>query len=235
MARAALVLQPKAIMIENVVGALRSRSSVVQQVLEALKFQGFSVDCDFLDFLSVGVPQRRRRVIVVGSRRPFPKIAEIQHKFLRPRRSLEWAIRDLEHDGGSSFFDSPARPNATTQERIHYLFDHNLYELPNALRPACHRDKKHSYDTVYGRLRWELPSQTITRGFYCMCMGRYVHPSCRRTLTAHEAARIQFFPDYFDFGPCSSRTKAANLIGNAVPPKGAYVVGLELISSLSST
>jgi DNA (cytosine-5)-methyltransferase 1 len=112
-------------------------------------------------------------------------------------------------------------PQSQTEKRINFLFDNQLYELPNEQRPPCHRDKAHSYDTVYGRLRWDRPAQTITSGFYCMCMGRYVHPEQRRTLTGHEAARLQFFPDFFDFSPAKSRTKLAEIIGNAVPPKGA--------------
>lgn len=81
--------------------------------------------------------------------------------------------------------------------------------------------------SIYGRLHWDRPAPTITRGFYCMCMGRYVHPSQRRTLTAHEAARLQFFPDWFDFSPAGSRTKLAIMIGNAVPPKIGFALGLQ--------
>ncbi|WP_369008284.1 DNA cytosine methyltransferase, partial [Streptomyces sp. PT12] len=51
-----------------------------------------------------------------------------------------------------------------------------------------------------------------------MCMGRYVHPSQRRTLTAQEAARLQFIPDSFSFDTVTSRSALAGMIGNAVPP-----------------
>ena len=83
--------------------------------------------------------------------------------------------------------------------------------------------------SVYGRLSWDKPAQTVTRGFYSMCMGRYVHPSQRRTLTAREAARLQFFPDFFDFSGANTRTAIATLIGNAVPPKLIYPFVRELI------
>jgi DNA (cytosine-5)-methyltransferase 1 len=55
-------------------------------------------------------------------------------------------------------------------------------------------------------------------------MGRYVHSDLQRTLTAHEAARIQFFPDFFDFSVTAKRTSLATLIGNAVPPKFSYLL-----------
>ena len=61
-----------------------------------------------------------------------------------------------------------------------------------------------------------------------MGRGRYVHPSEARTITPHEAARIQGFPDFFSFGK-GSRTLLQKLIGNAVPPKMGYAVGLHLL------
>ncbi len=61
-----------------------------------------------------------------------------------------------------------------------------------------------------------------------MGQGRFTHPLERRTLTAHEGARIQGFPDWFQFGDIS-RQAYITLIGNAVPPKLAYVVALELL------
>ncbi len=71
---------------------------------------------------------------------------------------------------------------------------------------------------MYGRLRWDEPSQTITSGFGSMGQGRFVHPLVRRTLTPHEAARLQFLPDFIDFSAVKFRTHLATMIGNAAPP-----------------
>lgn len=99
------------------------------------------------------------------------------------------------------------------------------YDLPDYLRPDCHRLKQHSYKSVYGRLRWDQPAQTITTGFTSMGQGRYVHPARARTITPHEAARLQGFPDYFRFGE-GPRSVWCKLIGNAVPPAlGEAVAG----------
>lgn len=110
-----------------------------------------------------------------------------------------------------------SRQLATNLARMRYLLEHDLYDLPNSERPECHRDA-HSYKSMYGRLKWAEPAQTITSGFGSIGQGRYMHPTQMRALTAHEAARIQGFPDYFDFSAVTKRSELATMIGNAVPP-----------------
>lgn len=232
MVRAAEILRPHAVIIENVVGSLNDSDGVVGKANNELLGLGYDVDVGILDLASIGVPQRRRRMIVVATKGPRVAVADIQSASAGPKRDVRWAIGDLATVIPSTLLDRPSTPQPQTRKRIDYLHDNNLYELPDDMRPPCHRDKDHSYATVYGRLRWNAPAQTITSGFYCMCMGRYVHPSKRRTLTAHEAARLQFFPDFFDFSPAGSRTKLAEIIGNAVPPKGAYAIGRCLLPTL---
>ena len=89
--------------------------------------------------------------------------------------------------------------------------------------------KAHGYKSVYGRMYWDRPSQTITTGFTCMGQGRFVHPKRKRTLTPHEAARLQFIPDFFRFDEDLPRAALSEMIGNAAPPKLTYVLALELL------
>jgi DNA (cytosine-5)-methyltransferase 1 len=114
---------------------------------------------------------------------------------------------------------SSAIPQASQENlrRMAWLIERGEYNLPNELRPKCHRDE-HSYKSMYGRLSWMHPAQTITSGFTSMGQGRYMHPDQARALTCHEAARIQGFPDYFDFGAAPTRSSLTRMIGNAVPP-----------------
>lgn len=106
-------------------------------------------------------------------------------------------------------FFQPSKMSTANQKRLAYLIRHKLYDLPDNMRPPCHRDKQHSYRSVYGRMRWDKPAQTITTGFGIMGQGRFVHPTRSRTITPHEAARLQGFPDFFDFSSawnnCTSR------------------------------
>jgi DNA (cytosine-5)-methyltransferase 1 len=88
---------------------------------------------------------------------------------------------------------------------------------------------------MYGRLRWNLPAQTITSGYGSMGQGRYVHPGKRRTITPHEAARLQTIPDWFRFDSASTRTALARMIGNAVPPLLGAAIGRLVLSGLLAT
>lgn len=229
MTRAAQVLEPHHILIENVPGALRDHGQVVQRTMEALQRMGYFVSYSIVDSFALGVPQRRRRLLVLASRSNDPDASRIEPDYGRGARSVSWAISDLVGNSTGSTFDELARSAPDTVRRIDYLFDNEIFDLPNSERPPCHRATQHTYNSIYGRLSWDLPSQTVTRGFYSMCMGRYVHPLERRTLTAHEAARLQYFPDFFDFSTVGNRSRLAKMIGNAVPTRMAHAACLELV------
>ncbi len=120
------------------------------------------------------------------------------------------------------------------RERIKWLFDNDAYELPNEARPDCHKDG-HSYPSVYGRMYWDKPAQTITTGFLTPGRGRYIHPLRPRVITPHEAARIQAFPDSFEFvvnGHDPARNAITKWIGDAVPPVLGYAATLPLLTGL---
>lgn len=229
MVRAAEVLKPAHVLIENVQGVRRDRSMVLPRAVQALETLGYRVDHELVRLVEIGVPQTRVRHILVASRRSHPSLtAAVQRCAFPVARDLAWAIRDLEHVSPIDPLDRPSRLSNENLERAKYLQSSGEYDLPNPQRPQCHRDKPHHrYTAMYGRLCWDEPAPTITTGFGSPGQGRYLHPSQLRTLTPHEAARIQFFPDWFDFGVETSRTVLAHCIGNAVPPKLAFVLALD--------
>lgn len=230
MGRAAEVWRPRHVIIENVVGVASAKQNVVERVTQHLSALGYFVDSGIVDLWRIGVAQSRRRHILLASKERRLKVKDIVGQYETPARDLRWAIGDLQDVISDRLLDQAADTSADNRRRIDYLFDHGLYDLPNEQRPPCHRDKEHSYNSIYGRLSWDKPAQTVTTGFYSMPMGRYVHPSRRRTLTAHEAARLQFFPDFFDFSTVKNRSSLARIIGNAVPMKLSYVLARALFS-----
>lgn len=230
MARAAAMLSPDVVMIENVQGAPHDRSGSVAETLSRLAGLGYRVQSELVDLSRIGVPQRRRRFIILATRFEAPSIAQMLAPYEMPARDLRWAIGDLENDPGDTPDRAPGRASAANARRMDYLFDNGLHDLPDSERPPCHRDRPHSYTSMYGRLHWDRPAPTITGGFYSMGMGRFVHPSRRRTLTPREAARLQFIPDRFRFDAAGGRTAMATIIGNAVPPKLSWALTRELLA-----
>jgi DNA (cytosine-5)-methyltransferase 1 len=230
MARFAEVIEPETVVIENVPGVRRDRSGIFSTTVSALQSLGYSVADSLIEMELLGVPQRRHRVIVVATKRAIGATAvldEVQSVHRVPLRSVGWAISDLEQVSRANPMDAVTVLSAESMRRVDWLFDNDEYDLPNRLRPACHREKQHSYNAVYGRLYWDQPSWTITTGFQVMGQGRFLHPRQRRVITSHEAARLQFFPDYFRF-VAENRKWYAKMIGNAVPPKLSFALGVAL-------
>lgn len=229
MVRAAEVLEPEFVVIENVPGALKDRGGVVQRSVDALAILGYETRVEVVDASTVGVAQVRKRLLVTASRDGSRVASGLAERWRSEPRSVRWAIGDLVRRRTGLLVDEPAASAPQTRGRIDVLFEQRLYELPNEHRPPCHAKGGHSYRSIYGRLRWDRPAQTVTTGFYSMCMGRNVHPSQRRTITAREAARLQFLPDGIDWSTVPGRVDLARLIGNAVPPRLGYIAALDLI------
>lgn len=232
MGRAATVFRPHYIIIENVIGVRHSSSNVVQRTIDHLNFLGYQTLSIMLNAASYGVAQIRKRHFTLAMAGSPERLYRTLSMLQRSERSVMWAIDDLvdEADLNNELFRTAAKHSATNEKRIQYLFDNELYELPDAQRPDCHRLKPHAYNSVYGRMRPGSQAPTITSGFGSTGQGRFVHPYKKRTLTPHEAARIQFFPDWFMFQNLGRR-QLQQYIGNAVPPKLGYVLALSLLNT----
>lgn len=224
-ARFVELFEPSLVIIENVQGIRHDRSDSLSEVRHLLDRKGYSVSEAVLRADYLGVAQGRRRFFLVAGRNGVQNLSSLAQGPSVDERSLGWAIGDLLDTGADTVFDSPARHSAENQSRIEFLHANDVHELPNRLRPPCHRDKPHTYTGVYGRMHWDRAAPTITTGFGSTGQGRFVHPLRTRTLTPHEAARVQFFPDFFNFGE-RGRREYQKLIGNAVPSKLAYAVAL---------
>lgn len=227
MVRATEVLEPDVVIIENVPGVRHADEGVVELARDRLERLGYSVEELIVSVASLGVPQLRSRHVLVATEHKVPGSidAQLHTRHVANVRTLRWAIEDLAEARSETLFDTAAKLSPKNLTRAKFLQRSGKYDLPNHLRPPCHRDKPdHRYKSMYGRMRWDEPAQTITTGFGSPGQGRYLHPAALRTLTPHEAARLQFFPDFFNFGAVSKRGVLAEAIGNAVPPKLAFAI-----------
>lgn len=219
--RFAEITQPKAIIIENVATIIYDKNNVVSKAEELLEEMGYTVMQFVIEADKLGIPQTRKRHILVAVRQQKIEIGDVFSYNLEKVSILSDFIYDLvdECEISKGIFYTPSAMSNDNKRRVSYLFDNDLYDLPNSERPSCHRNKKHKYVAVYGRLHWNKPAPTITGGFGSMGQGRFIHPLKPRVITAHEAARIQGFPDFFDFTSVPYRNTLYEIIGNAVPPK----------------
>jgi DNA (cytosine-5)-methyltransferase 1 len=236
----ALTLQPKVIVMENVPGVLGTRgSSHMDAVKEIILDGGYQVASTVVDVSAIGVPQRRRRAIVVawspGSAKPFDFSA-----FVTDRRPL--TVREAIGDLPSPPLDFTEHPMYSNHTRVR-MSDRNLQriahvppgggrlDIPEDLRLACHKDGNHRHLDVYGRLAWDEPAGTITAMFDNFTRGRFAHPEENRNITNREGARLQSFPDWYAF--CGAKKEVARQIGNAVPPLLGRVIGEQVAKQLS--
>jgi DNA (cytosine-5)-methyltransferase 1 len=234
-------LRAKAIVIENVPDVINDKSDVVNIGKALLKASGYQwIDSAVLATDQLGGAQTRKRYFLIATKELATADAltlkDAATGLKQSARSLRWAIGDLSGEGaksvGNGIMDTVPVLSAENVSRIRHLFDNDLYDLPDSVRPDCHKNG-HTYPSVYGRLQWEKPSQTITTGFLTPGRGRYIHPSEPRVITPREAARLQSFPDTFTFAVDASappsRTSLQKWIGDAVPPLLGYAASLPLL------
>ena len=230
--RAAEVFTPKALIIENVPAVVLDKKGVVKDAINWLQGIGYSVSERVVSLLQFGVPQLRRRHILVATYAPEFCLGELKEEMQSELTAGQYlAGLEDEADYDAAPFYRPGKMTAENVHRVDYLFSKNLHDLPDSKRPACHRDKKHAYVSMYGRMHWDKPAQTLTSGFGSMGQGRFVHPTRRRLLSPHEAARLQGFPDFFDFSSARTLTSLREMIANAVPPQFTAQLVIKLIDA----
>lgn len=231
-AATAIALRARMVVIENVPEVQSDKTDVVGTARTILRGSGYHVSDSLLSATELGGAQTRKRHFLIATKGEHVQLEQAAEILRQPPMTLREAIGDLEKRKPSSFMDETAMLSAENQARIDYLFDHKLFELPDRKRPDCHKNG-HTYPSVYGRLSWDKPSQTITTGFMTPGRGRYIHPSVRRVLTPREAARIQGFPDTFQFmsgSEAPSKKLLTKWIGDAVPTWLGYPAVLTALS-----
>lgn len=231
--RFAEIADPEFIITENVPAVVHGEDESLDQTYAHLSQNlGYEVDTGIVDLVRLGVPQKRRRHVLVAARNEKYKLSEIAERHsIKTTRGVLWAIGDLAgRQNGATAFDRPPKHSKANTERIKYLQNHGEFDLPDRLRPKCHRDSTHRYKSMYGRMKPDEPSQTITGGYGSPGQGRFIHPTQPRALTPHEAARLQFFPDTFDFSATSKKTDLSSMIGNAVPAKLSFALSMEFLT-----
>lgn len=209
-------LSPQAVMLENVPGLAERRR--FQDLTATLKTLGYKVASSILDAADFGVPQRRKRLILLASKSGAPAFAER----VATLTTVKQAIKGLPKPGSTG--DPLHRTIGKRSDRIMELIRSiprdggSRRDLGDDRQLDCHK-KCDGFSDVYGRMRWNAVAPTITGGCLNPSKGRFLHPSEDRAITAREAALLQTFPPQYRFATDRGMYVVAEMIGNALPPE----------------
>ncbi|MDO7853192.1 DNA cytosine methyltransferase [Hymenobacter convexus] len=224
-------VQPDLVTMENV-PPLRSKD-VFKQFVAKLKSQKYEVDVQVVYCPAYGIPQQRRRLVLIASRLgPIAPLKPLYEPADYP--SVRKTIEKLpEVESGKVYVPDPLHRavglNDLNLKRIRQSKPGGTWmDWPVEIRSECHTKKSGaSFQSVYARMEWDKPSPTITTQSHNYGTGRFGHPEQDRAITLREAAMIQSFPDHYQFAEPAQITFAGTgrLIGNAVPPKLGTAIG----------
>jgi DNA (cytosine-5)-methyltransferase 1 len=238
-ARLAEGSQPHIITMENVPTVAKHK--VFHDFVDVLKRLGYYVWFDVVDSSRYGVPQMRRRMVLLAS-----KYGDIQ--IIAPTRekpkTVKQAIGKLRHlQAGESAPRDKLHVAATLSEknlkRIKVSKPGGTWrDWPKNLVAECHRiETGRTYPGVYGRMEWDKPAPTMTTQCYGFGNGRFGHPVQNRAISLREAAILQSFPRDYAFIPQDGEVffkVLGRLIGNAVPVDLGRAIGRSIIKHLKS-
>lgn len=241
MGRLVRLTRPHVVTMENVPRIVNTE--VFQRFVRTLRDEGYYVDHRSCYCPDYGIPQHRRRRVLLASRLgpiavPKGTRSAGQYKTVRQAIGKLPAIKHGQEDPGDRLHKSRAlsqmnlarlrasKPGGTWQD----------WDDPKLLAPCHTRTSGATFRNVYSRMTWDEPSPTITTMPYNFGTGRFGHPEQDRPISLREAAILQGFPPDYDFVPPDQPVQFAplgRLIGNAVPPQLAKAIGRAIVEHLS--
>ncbi|RYD53580.1 MAG: DNA cytosine methyltransferase [Sphingobacteriales bacterium] len=231
---------PGYVVVENVPGIVKQKDNhVLLQFMDFLLFHGYKAEWKIIRTDDYGVPQHRKRFVLIATRLP------LKIQFPTPEKRKDLTVYNFigQHNGfpvladghkdPNNFMDSTAALGPLNRERLRVTpanGGNRLAWANNAnLQIPAYKDKPDHFKSIYGRLFWHKPSSTITTRFIAISCGRFSHPEEHRGLSLREGATLQTFPRTYKF--IGSVQSVAKQIGNAVPPEMARRIALSIQTS----
>lgn len=250
MSRLADEIRPRAIMMENVPGLTQKGACRYADLKAQLEELGYKLTDGVLEVADYGVPQFRRRLVLLGGRGFKIDLPPPTHaKGGSDGRSAWRTVRDA-----IGHTDDPVELTAakkrgplertdwhivrtlspTNRKRIQAAEAGKTWpSIPAELRPACHQGDYRGFTNVYGRMSWDSPAPTITAGCTTFSKGRFGHPKADRTISVREAALLQTFPSGYKFD-VPYMEHVCNIVGNALPCDFAEAVSKQCSDGLAA-
>ncbi|TKB46010.1 DNA cytosine methyltransferase [Ferrimonas sediminicola] len=228
-------IRPDIVSMENV--AELARYEIFDDFVLGLETEGYWVSHQVVNAANYGVPQRRRRLVLLASRFGPISLAESE------RTEKQVTVRDViaglpkirageTHPSDSLHHSSCLSP--INMARIKQSKPGGTWkDWDESLLAECHKKPSGStYSSVYGRMEWDKLCPTITTQFYSFGTGRFGHPEQNRALSLREGAMMQTFPQDYQFfrkGEKFYTRHVGRMIGNAVPVKLGELVGQSIL------
>ena len=207
-------MRPRTIMLENVPALMGDwRFATLRARLRRL---GYSVTASVLNAADYGVPQRRKRFIMLASRVHVPDVAPTMVRRRTVRDAIGRLPKLVQKD---DLHGIPECRTAAVRDIIRRIPKNggSRTDLGRRSQLACHR-RTDGFKDVYGRMSWDDVAPTITSGCHNPSKGRFLHPSLNRNITLREAAMLQGFRASYRFNVDIGKEALALMIGNALPP-----------------
>lgn len=236
--RFARIFRPSVVMLENVPGL--ARDDRLRKLIRQLRAVGYSARIYVLDATDFGVPQRRRRLIVIAIHQvrdalPTSLTELLPASFVKGGLSTAGEALTLVSrvDPDIDPLHRPRANSASVNDRLHALpVGGTRFDLPDEQQLGCHSKLKRRDATAsYSRVLVDAPAPTMTTRCTTPACGQFVHPTEPRALTLREAATIQTFPLSYEFrgGPGQIERQ----IGNALPVRMSHGLALCALCALS--
>lgn len=228
--------RPDIVTMENVSGLADTKKyPVFKTFIDTLERNGYSYKYEIVDASDYGVPQHRKRLVLLASRLGEIKLIPQTHKYRK--RTVRQVIEKLPPIG-----DGEVHPDDTLHRacKLDPINGKRIRATPHdggssnswgkSLKLKCHQKKsgKTFRFTVYGRMRWDEPAPTMTTQCVGIGNGRFGHPDQNRAISLREAALLQSFPKGYRFTKPKSPIYMAHVskfIGNAVPVRLGKIIG----------
>ncbi|MYB34262.1 MAG: DNA cytosine methyltransferase [Gammaproteobacteria bacterium] len=226
-------IQSDFVTMENVPSLVNYKEGkIFSELYETLEKAGYRIECSIVKCEQFGIPQRRRRLVLVASKHSRPESLKPQSKEAATVRQAIGHLKPIE--AGMSDPDDSLHVSASLTDinlsRIRESTQGGTWrDWPVEMRARCHRrESGMTYSGVYGRMSWDKPSPTMTTQCFRFGSGRFGHPDQDRAISLREAAILQSFPDSYEFLPQGEQYRFAEIgkwIGNAVPVRLAEEIG----------
>lgn len=230
-------LRPEIVTMENV-PRLRHHP-VFDAFCNTLTAEGYHFDSTVVSCAQYGIPQTRKRLVLMASR-----LGQIKVRDRDPQKDRRRTVQDV-----IGTMKKLTAGDVSPEDALHQtsrLSAKNLKRI-KASRPGgswrdwdddivadCHRTETgESFPSVYGRMEWNKPAPTITTQFYGFGNGRFGHPEQNRALSLREGAILQTFPKRYKFVPPGGKVQfkvIGRMIGNAVPPRLGKIIGESILA-----